>query len=413
MSLKNISIMKTIYKICALIAFFAIMSCDNNAIDIEDLSRFRQVYIVQAGEGTIRYTLDITDSIQIIKLSAGWGGDTRPETDVSITMQVMPELLSEFNEINNTAYQIVPSGAYEIEQYQVVLQKGKSTSSPLTIKFKTKDFIEPGTSYLLPIGMVDVDADVPLNDKLKTAYILITGTYPLGEEPPAKVWELKGRPFKYLFTIQGALGGTASDILDVYEYDNLAGVFKNDPVPGLPTGGFGVFDLVIAHPGGLIARDNNGVYSGVPGAIFEYPLNVEARTLSGLGVTGTGFNAYNRLTFSIKQNAMYGRMGNGDLEVIRKVNTTWSNKTAAGSGYDRYTIIEAYQDGLLAMEPNGVLWYIDIDEGGQFDEPRQVGNGWNQYSTLIANGDKLLALDFTGNVWQYNFDLRGVWNVGL
>lgn len=405
--------MKTIYKICALIVFFAITSCNKSAIDIEDLSRFKQIYIVQAGEGMTRYTLEITDSVQIIKLSAGWGGETRPEKDVNITMRVMPELLSEFNGINNTDYQLVPSGAYEIEEFRVVLTKGKSISSPLTIKLKTKDFIEPGTSYLLPIGMADVDADVRVNEKLKIAYILITGTYPLGEEPPTKVWDLKGKPFKYLFTIQGALAGTPSDILEVYEYDNLAGVFKNDPVPGLPTGGFGVFNLVIAHPGGLIARDNNGVYSGIPGAIFEYPLNVEARTLSGLGVTGTGFNVYDRLTFSIKQNAMYGRLINGDLEVIRKSNTTWSSKTVVGSGYNKYTIIEGYQNGLLAMEPNGDLWYIDIEEDGQFVEPRQVGSGWNRYTTLIANGDKLLAVDFTGNVWQYNFDLRGIWNVGL
>jgi len=404
--------MKTIYKTGVLIAFLAIISCDNNAIDVEDLSRFRKIYLVQAGEGNSRYTLDITDSIQIIKLSAGLGGDIRPETDIDITMQVFPELLSEFNEKNRTAYEIMPSGSYEIEQNKVVLRKGTSYSTPLTITFNTKDFIEPGTSYLLPVGLAQVDADMLVNEQLSVAYIVITGTYPLGEEPPTKVWDLKGRSFKYLFTIQGALAGAEIDPLDIYEYDNLAGVFKASPVPGLPTGGFGVFDIVIAHPAGLIARDANGVYSGVPGAIFEYPVDVEKRTLSGLGVTGNGFNIYDLLTFSAGQNAIYGKKANGDLEVIRKVDGIWSSKTAIGSGYDRYTIIEAYQSGLLTMEPNGNLWYIDIAADGQLDEPRQVGSGWNRYSKLMANGDDLLALDFSGILWQYKFDLDGTWNVG-
>lgn len=401
--------MKKIFTILTVI--LVALSCSKNAIDVEDLSRFKTLYIIQAGEGYPSHTLNITDSIQSIAISAGLGGKDRTDKDIHITMQAQPELVAQYNEENRTDYRIMPSGSYEISDNRVTIEKGKPYSTPLTIAFKTMDYIEPGASYLLPVSIAEADVDIPINAGLKTAYIHIRGTYPLGEEPPTKVWDFGSRSFKYLFTIQGALAGTEMDVLEVYEYDNSAGVFKNDPVPGLPTGGFGVFDVVIAHPNGLIARDVNGVYSGVPGAIFEYPLNVEARTLSGLGVTGNGFNDYDHLTFSAKQNAIYGRKTNGELEVIRKVDATWSSKTVVGSGYDSYAIIEAYQDGLLAVEPGGNLWYIDIAEDGQLDEPRQVGSGWNKYNRLMDYGGKLLAVDFSGAVWQYNFDLRGTWNI--
>lgn len=404
--------MKTTLALPLLSIFFLLLSCSKNAIDVEDLSRFKTVYIVQAGEGYDKHVLEITDSIQTIAISAALGGDLRLNNDLVVTMEPDIDLVSQFNAVHLTDFLPLPLGSFEIVDNQVTIKKGKAHSSPLVINLKTKDYIEPGVSYLLPISIANADAGIPISGGMKTAYIQIAGTYPLGEEPATKVWELNGRTFKYLFTVQGALAGTEIDPLDVYEYDNSAGVFKNEPVAGLPTGGFGVFDMVIAYPTGLIARDVNGVYSGVPGSIFEYPLNVEARTLTGLGITGNGFNDYNLLTFSARQNAMYGRKANGDLEVIRKVGAMWSDKTVVGSGYDRYTIIEAYQEGLLAMQNNGDLWYINIAADGQFDEPRQVGSGWNKYSKLMANGDKLLAVDAAGTVWQYDFDLRGTWNVG-
>lgn len=389
-----------------------ILSCSTNSIDVEDLSRFHKLYIVQAGEGHPGHTLDITDSIQTIALSVGLGGISEANTDILITLDADPDLVYQFNEENQTDYLVMPSGSYEIVDKNVTLKKGAPYSTLFSIALQTKDYIEPGRSYLLPVSITGSDITIPINDELKTAFIKITGTYPLGEEPPAKVWELRGRTFIYLLVVQGALAGSEMNLLDIYEYDHLAGAFKYDPVPGLPTGGFGVFDIVIASPTGLIARDVNGVYSGVPGSLFEYSIDVEGRTLSGIGITGNGFNAYDLLTFSANHNAIFGRMTDGSLELIRKVDGMWNGKITVGSGYDKYTIIEAYQDGLLAMESSGDLWYINIADDGQADEPRQVGSGWNKYSKLMANGDHLLALDFSGIVWQYEFDLRGTWNVG-
>ncbi|MCC2599912.1 DUF1735 domain-containing protein [Sphingobacterium sp. FBM7-1] len=404
--------MKLVNILSALWCIVTLSSCGNNPIDIEDLSRFRSIYLVQANEGYGDHVLDINDEIQIIKFSVGVGGAKRIDREVQVQMEAYPDLIAEYNDENRTNYLPMPQGSYELESGYVTIASNARYSNALNVRLRTRDFIEPGVSYLLPVGIAQVDSDIPVNEKLKIAYLRITGSYPLGEEPPVKVWELRGRTFKDLFIVQGALSGLEVDLLQFWEYNNLTGVFNNDPVTGLGSGGWGVFDVTIPTPTTLIARDVNGVYSGVPGSIFEYPVNVANRTLAGLGVTGIGFNAYNIMSHSAHYNAIFAKTATGDLYIIRKEGTQWSNKLKIGEGFQIYTNMVAYQNGVLAVTQDGGLWFVAISESGELSEPQLVGSGWNIYSRLMVDGNDLLALETSsGILWRYKFDLRGIWNV--
>lgn len=381
------------------------LSCTKNAIDVEDLSRFHAIYIIQAGEGYDRHILDITDSIQTIALSAGLGGKSRTGADIQITVAAYPDLVDRYNEEHLTNYQVMPAGSYEIESNRVVIGKGKPYSTPLNIKFKTKDYVEPGVSYLLPVGVAEVDAAIPINEQLRVAYIRITGTYPLGEEPPTQVFELSGRGLISVMALQGALVVVESNgLFNVYEYDGLSGKFKQESA--IPNGGWNIFDLVLPTADGLITR-----WAGT-GDIWEYGLNVETRAWNADYQTkGVGFGAYDILTYSQHLRSIIARKATGELLLISKVSSQWTGVAVLGDGFDTYSMLEAYQNGLLAADNEGDLWFIELSADRTLLAPKLVGTGWNKYSKLIANNNNLLALDFSGKLWQYMFDLRGTWNV--
>ncbi|MBN8853141.1 MAG: DUF1735 domain-containing protein [Sphingobacteriales bacterium] len=392
--------MKYIILILAILA-----SCNKKAIDVEDLSRFHKIYIVQAGQNPFANLLKITDSLQIIQINAGIGGLTPASQDMAIHFEVLDDSVAAYNAANLTNYQVVPQASFQFSTADVSIKKGDYFSSPLEIQFKTLGYIEGGVSYLLPIGISKTGNGVPVNDQHDIVYLLITGSYPLGKEPPKQVFDLSGKSLISAFPYQNAFimvetNGTFS----THEWDATNNVYKTADV--FPNGGWNIFDKVLGSSTKIITR-----WAG-SGNLWEYPFDVSKRNMAFDGVTrGTNFNNYDIISYSQQFDALLCRAPAGELSLIKRSAAAWDQKTILGTDFASYTMIEAYLNGFLCVDAGGELYFYPINNDLTLGAKAHAGSGWSKYKSIMSRGNQLLALDYGGVLWQYNFDLAGFWDI--
>jgi hypothetical protein len=263
--------------------------------------------------------------------------------------------------------------------------------------------MQPGISYILPVGIIDIDADVPVNENLKVTYFLLTGSYPLGGEPPAKVWDILGRSLVSCFTYKTFLIILEPDgLLNLYSYDPNIKEFSATS-SGL-NGGWNIFNMVLPTSTGFIGRWASD------GNLQEYNVD-DLGGIAGIGVTGTGFGAYSMITSSPYHNALFCMKPAGGMSCVQREGTQWTKFTDLGTGWDQYGMITAYSNGILAVDINGDLWFFPVGQDLTVGEKLHAGSRWDHYRRLFSYGTDLLAEDANGILWQYKFDLRGFWEV--
>ncbi len=390
-----------------LLCFMLSFSCNKKAIEVEDLSRFKKIYITQAsGTGVFARVLAITDSVQKIQINAGLGGTSPAPSDINLSFEVYSDSVQAYNAKNYTNYQIVPEGSYVLINKSATIKGNDYFSSPIDIEIKTEGFIEPGVSYLLPVGISSASSGFEINQKLKTVYLLITGSYPPGKEPPAKVFDLLGRSLISLVAYQNALILVETNgLFSTYEWSNENQAYGTNNI--VPNGGWNIFDKVIGADNRLITR-----WAGT-GILWEYPFDVKSRAISFEGVVrGNNFNAYDIVSYSKAHNALICRKPGGELYLVKKSDILWDQTTLLGDSFSGFTKIEAYQDGFLAVDSQGEMFYYAVNATGlTLGTPQHVGSGWNKYRNILSKESALLAVDNGGLVWQFNFNLVGFWDV--
>jgi endonuclease/exonuclease/phosphatase family metal-dependent hydrolase len=141
--------------------------------DVSNPGDYVKIYMPQASEAPARRTFTMADTAQTIIFGAAYGGPNYPSEKINVSFKVDQNLVSEFNAVNGTSYELLPANSYTLEKTSSVIEKGALKSEPLKIKVKTKGFLEAFKQYLLPISIEQLSKEIPLNESLKTSYFLV------------------------------------------------------------------------------------------------------------------------------------------------------------------------------------------------------------------------------------------------
>lgn len=154
-------------------AFCLIMLGCKYDTDIPNPELYAKVYMPQAAESSSKHILKIMETEQTIIFGAAYGGPDYPQEDIKVKFKVSDDLVAEFNQNNGTSYLPLPKASYTIDNLEAEIGRNTLSSAPLKIKVKTKDVLTPFVQYLLPVTIESISGNVPLNEKLKTAYFLV------------------------------------------------------------------------------------------------------------------------------------------------------------------------------------------------------------------------------------------------
>ncbi|HVU55226.1 MAG TPA: DUF1735 domain-containing protein [Puia sp.] len=149
-------------------------SCkDKYDLPAQPLSAYTKIYMPEAVNNPVNYTLKITDSVQTIVYGANYGGQGYPSQDIPVSFAVNNALVDSFNAANGASYATVPDGAYTFAKTTAIIPRGGLTTGPLEISIRTNGAgaIDALKSYLLPVTLSTSSA--PINQALQTTFFII------------------------------------------------------------------------------------------------------------------------------------------------------------------------------------------------------------------------------------------------
>lgn len=158
----------------AIIYCTAFFSCkDNIDLPSQPIDSYTKVYMSQVVSGPVVATLKIKDIVQTATYGAIYGGQGFPNADVPVSFSVDNAAVSKYNTANSTSYEMLPSTSYTLSATDAVIPKGKTSTSPLVITFKTTGVgaMEAMKTYILPITVSC--PSVKINEALKTTYYIV------------------------------------------------------------------------------------------------------------------------------------------------------------------------------------------------------------------------------------------------
>lgn len=174
------------YKIflLGLVVFTSVYSCkDKYDLPYQPIDSYTNVYMPQVVNGPIVNNLKIKDIVQTVTYGAIYGGQGYPDADVPVSFAVDDALVASYNTANKTNYAVLPRGSYTLSATNAVIPKGKTSTDPLNVSFKTvgASAMEALKTYLLPITVSC--ASVKVNQALKTAYYIVKAQPDLADYP--------------------------------------------------------------------------------------------------------------------------------------------------------------------------------------------------------------------------------------
>lgn len=168
------------YNIIIGLIVFIFASCEPKELDIEDSRQYSKIFMQSAIAGSVEHSFTIGDEWHKIRIGAGYGGVDQLDSDVTVTFEVRPDLVEEFNMANGTRYAVLPPESYRFDVSTVTIPAGGTGSN--SIEFEVNPYYFGGTrSFLLPVSIKEVDQDIEINPELGTTYFVISGEY--GENP--------------------------------------------------------------------------------------------------------------------------------------------------------------------------------------------------------------------------------------
>lgn len=73
--------------------------------------------------------------------------------DVTVSLEVRPDLLEGFNAKYEKNYLMAPEGSFNIPSLETEIRKGFNVSSPLELEVTSKDEFQEGTTYCVPVSI--------------------------------------------------------------------------------------------------------------------------------------------------------------------------------------------------------------------------------------------------------------------
>lgn len=167
--------MKRIIYTAAIILAACTMACKKKLID--NTGQYSKIYMPQAIDYPAMRSLIMTDTTQYVVFGAAFGGVDDQGQNINVQFEVNPALVDSFNKKNGTNYALLPAASYKLENLATDIPSGKVSSNPLRLAIKTVGGIDALKDYLLPVSIVQTDANIPLNENLRTTYFQIRGEY--------------------------------------------------------------------------------------------------------------------------------------------------------------------------------------------------------------------------------------------
>lgn len=370
-------------------------------LDVPGAADYAQLYMPQANQYPIEKSLSISDSVYSFMYNAYLGGSQDNNQRITVKFAVDPSKVAEYNLKNGTSYQLMPEGSYEIQAEEGIIPSGSRSTGALSLKIKTKGFMLPFQTYLLPVGIREANAKI--NTDLMTSYYLITGAYAPGEVPREKAIGFGTAGVgNILFDFDGKLIRKTNEGNLLLYPSNADGTFG---APGQIGQGWNIFNLIFYFGGDrLIGRWASG-----GGDITQYAIS----PAGGFGASknvGLGWGIFTKII--PYKGLLLGVEASGNMNMYpldAAGNFDYGKIKSIGQGWNASRQLFAYKNSLISVENNGDMYQYPLSETGEFGARKKVGSGWDMYTLVFAAGDDLLGLDSNGDLWRYKFNPIGFW----
>lgn len=175
----------------SLILIFIINACTKPEYPIEDPDSYSKVFMQLATDGAINQTLPIKDEWISIQLGVGYGGVNMLNENVEVDFQIDQKLVDEYNQQNNSNYELPPSDSYRISETTVTIPAGR-TGSNFTYLELNPIKLGGTKSYIIPVSIHTIKPSISIADGLQTTFFIVNGFYE--ENPfspiPMDAWEI-------------------------------------------------------------------------------------------------------------------------------------------------------------------------------------------------------------------------------
>lgn len=417
---------------------FIVSSCSEDwTVENDEFTEYIKLYLPKAESDQITTLImdERMTSVYEESYSVFLGGPNDASKNITATFTIDNQEVSNFNEKNNTNYQLLPDYLYELSSNQVTILNGERGSESITVRIIPSLELQAG-EYILPVSIISSDANV--NTTLSTVYFIIR----VPEDEP-EVPDEPGSPDKVL-SLGTNWGDIISvgpdDILYIRDTDNVMWVYKPDsegvysiaatPFPGDPWNASGWFYYIKDNIEFVVNDD--GFYG-----MFRFDIDPETYFLTAKETVnpedpwpnnfgfwyGDGWHKFNLIPLG--EFIFFHNRENKDLmrvpmdQFLDPVPGTWHKP---GWYEDENNIIESdfnykqvvsFGDYLMGLRVDGTLWVYHVSAEGELDEPKQIGSGWDKYTHIVAlSNNVLIAMDNNGDIFRYVIDLEEVYNIG-
>ncbi len=99
-------------------------------------------------------------------------------SDVSVAIAMRPELLEQYNAANNTNYQTLPAGSFQLETNggNVIIKGGTNRSEVATLRITSLGQFEEGVIYCVPVSITNVNGGLEVLESSRTIYVIVKQT---------------------------------------------------------------------------------------------------------------------------------------------------------------------------------------------------------------------------------------------
>ena len=116
-------------------------------------------------DGPFSLGLSVTSSIKVA-------------SNITVSVAMQPELLDGYNAANNTNYQLLPDGSYQLETNngEVTIETGTNRSGTASFDILSLAAFEEGVTYCMPISITDVKGGLEVLESSRTIYLIVKQT---------------------------------------------------------------------------------------------------------------------------------------------------------------------------------------------------------------------------------------------
>lgn len=403
--------MKSIYNCILSLVPALLLSCGQDVVyELPDGDKFNHVYLLQAVDNPRPVQIFMIEGeTQTTNYTAFYSGLKAPK-DIHLSFEIDMDLVQAYNEANQTNYQMMPEGSYELETTEAVISAGESRTQPMKINLRSFGYIEAFQEYLLPL-VLKTD-DMKMNENLNVIYYLVSASYQPGEVPCREVNANVTEPLEmFSYNDVCLLTRTVDGTLRRYGYDSENEKFMAPTVvqegwteelaPYISAGGANTLQVI----------NQNWTW-------IVIPASEDGTQIKNLGeyssVISGGCDIFDRSIWNAHPTGFLARWsGTGNMQYY-PMTSDWQGLGGSAAttefNFGIYDKIFVYGQDLIGIDGAGDLWLHKFSAAdNKFASPVKKGSGWDDFTHVTPFGTNLIARDRDGKLWLYEFDLRGFW----